>query len=162
MTEPGAEGGGFGGSRHQDDTPAPPGPRPSLQSQYTWGGMRQRRVLEYSQFKVHGPGRGLWSQSLTIQRPSCRGMSSPALGGCPETPGSGGAVVSSATMVVSSIHQSGGSLPTLPNGGTSGAYYYQLGRVISSGGRAKLKPLSKVRDLSLVGSENHSPRHGPQ
>ena len=50
--------------------------------------MRQRRVLEYSQFKVHGPGRGLWSQSLTIQRPSCRGMSSPALGGCPETPGS--------------------------------------------------------------------------
>ena len=48
--------------------------------------------------------------------------------------GSGGAVVSGATMVVSSIHQSGGSLPALPDGGTSGAYYYQLGRVIWSGG----------------------------
>ena len=57
----------------------PPGPGPSLQSQHTWGGMRQRRVLEYSQFKVHGPGRGLWSQSLTIL---------PRPGGCPETPGS--------------------------------------------------------------------------
>ena len=48
--------------------------------------------------------------------------------------GSGGAVVSSATMVVSSIHQSGAAFPTLPDGGTSGAFYYQIGRVIWSGG----------------------------
>jgi len=49
---------------------------------------------------------------------------------------SGGAVVSSATMAISSIHQSGGSFPTLPDGGTSGAYYCQLGRVIWSSGSA--------------------------
>lgn len=49
--------------------------------------------------------------------------------------GSGGQVVASATMAISSILQSGGSFPSLPSGGTSGAYYYQLGRVIwSSGG----------------------------
>lgn len=52
----------------------------------------------------------------------------------PDQFGSGGAVVSGATMVVSSIHQSGGSFPTLPDGSTSGAFYYQLGRVIGSGG----------------------------
>lgn len=55
--------------------------------------------------------------------------------------GSGGTVTSGATMVISSIHQSGGDFPTLPSGGTSGAYYYQLGRVISSGGA-----LSAVQD----------------
>ena len=48
--------------------------------------------------------------------------------------GSGGAVVSSATMAISSIPQSGAYFPSLPSGGTSGAYYYQLGRVIWSGG----------------------------
>jgi hypothetical protein len=48
--------------------------------------------------------------------------------------GSGGAIVSGATMAISSLHQSGGSFPSLPAGGTSGAYYYQLGRVIWSSG----------------------------
>ena len=38
-------------------------------------------------------------------------------------------VVSSATMAISSIAES-----VLPDGGTSGAYYYQLGRVIWSSG----------------------------
>ena len=47
---------------------------------------------------------------------------------------SGGGIASSATMVVSSLHESGGIFPTLPSGGTSGAYYYQLGRVLWSGG----------------------------
>lgn len=50
--------------------------------------------------------------------------------------GSGGTVVSAATMVISSLHEAGGSFPALPDGGTSGAYYYQLGRVIWSGGSA--------------------------
>ena len=43
--------------------------------------------------------------------------------------GSDGAVVSGATMAISSV--AGG---TLPSGGTSGAYYYQLGRVVASSG----------------------------
>jgi hypothetical protein len=42
---------------------------------------------------------------------------------------SGGQVVSGATMVISSVAGA-----TLPSGGTSGAYYYQLGRTVSSGG----------------------------
>jgi len=48
--------------------------------------------------------------------------------------GSGGEVVSGATMVVSSIRQSGTTFPSLPDGGTSGAYYYQRGRVVWSCG----------------------------
>ena len=47
---------------------------------------------------------------------------------------SGGYLVSSAAMAISSIRQSGGTFPTLPSGGTGGAYYYQLGRVIWSSG----------------------------
>lgn len=49
---------------------------------------------------------------------------------------SSGTVVSGATMVLSSIHQSGGVFPVLPSGGTEGAYYYQIGRVIWSSGSA--------------------------
>lgn len=52
----------------------------------------------------------------------------------PATLNANGGVVSSATMVISSLHESGGAIPPLPSGGTSGAYYYQLGRVIWSGG----------------------------
>ena len=42
---------------------------------------------------------------------------------------SGGALVSSATMAISSVPGD-----TLPSGGTSGAYYMQLGRVVGSSG----------------------------
>ena len=49
---------------------------------------------------------------------------------------SGGSVVSGATMVISSL--SGAVRPTLPSGGTSGAYYMQLGRGIWSGGNPKI------------------------
>ena len=79
-------------------------------------------------------GGGTWSISAYTET-----ISSGALYLLKYTPaqyGSGGAVVSGATMVISSLHQSGGSIPSLPSGGTSGAFYYQLGRVIwSSGGQ---------------------------
>lgn len=42
---------------------------------------------------------------------------------------SGGAIVSGAQMVISSVEGS-----VLPSGGTSGAYYMQLGRVVGSSG----------------------------
>ena len=51
---------------------------------------------------------------------------------------SGGQVVSGATMAISSLHSSGGTFPSLPSGGTSGAYYYQLGRVVGSDGALKI------------------------
>ena len=52
----------------------------------------------------------------------------------PATYDSGGALVSGATMAISSIAGS-----TLPSGGTSGAYYMQLGRVVgSSGGKLRV------------------------
>ena len=48
---------------------------------------------------------------------------------------SGGQIVSSATMVISSLgSQTSGTFPVLPSGGTSGAYYMQLGRCLWNSG----------------------------
>ena len=46
---------------------------------------------------------------------------------------SNGGIASSATMVISSV--AGG---TLPSGGTSGAFYYQLGRTVGSGAELRV------------------------
>ena len=50
---------------------------------------------------------------------------------------SGQPTSSGATLVISSLYATGSS-PSLPSGGTSGAYYYQLGRLLWSNGAAQV------------------------